>query len=648
LVTGAQPRESPPPPQTRPDRFRPIQWLPVLAVLFLVAVLALRLITDFDLGFHLRGGQWMLQHMAFHRHDVFTYTVNHNEYIALYWLFQIIIYVIYAATGFAGLSVLTAVFAVLTFYLMSVRMAKNGLPPGPAAVILLAAALAMEIRFTLRPEIITWIYLVLTLMILDDYFYRRRQRLFWLPVIMLLWTNTHGLFILGWFVIAAYNLSALVHERKFDRTLLGWSATAILASLLNPYFLKGIAFPFYLFTRLESSSVFKNVIIEFKSPWSVRATAEAPFFPAGSLYLYYFMTFASLAGLLATAKKRRLHEFLIGLGFFYVSFAAIRNVPLFIIVAAQIIASSVHDLAAAVRSRLKPGRWPRFAGPVLAGVFTACTILLGLRVITNAYYVADRRQIEFGVGLDKHAHPVAAAEFLVRNNLQGRILNDLNRGSWFIWSLPQPVFIDGRLEVMKEELFREYLGSFSPGGLAALIDKYRPQIIAFDFFASGAWHQQLRRMPDWRLIYWDETTCLWAHRDYTPELPAVPLINTVARLGIDTVLTGNGIWATLRKPSLPWFVRWGEGFYRKQPFPYELVRMGIFAYESDDFRVAGLLLLDFLQKTDGRLYDTYFNLGTLFFQVGDYPKALYCFERVLTESPGNTLARKRIREIKSR
>ena len=638
------PIQAKPDPVSRPSRPL-LWWVALAAILAVVCVLSLRLITDFDLGFHLRGGQWMLQHRSFHHLDVFTYTVNQHEYIAMYWLFQIILYVVYAISGYAGLSLLTAFFIVAAFLLLLLRMRRLRVPPAWTAALLLACAFAMEVRFALRPEIMTWIYLLLMLFVLDGYNEGRHRQLFWLPVIQLFWTNSHGLFILGWFVVTAYFVSGWVHKRKADRTLLAWSACALLASFINPYYLKGIGFPFYLLTRLQTSSVFKDFITEFKSPWSVRPTANAPFFPSAPIYLYYAAVITSAAGLALTFKKRRLHEFLLWAGFGYLSSTAIRNVPLFIIVAAQIIAVSARDLTDSLRPKFKVLK-DRIPNAVLPSAFTVLALLLALRVVTDAYYVADRRKIEFKLGLDRYAQGCGASDFILRHRLDTRILNDLNRGGWFIWALKQPVYIDGRLEVIQEGLFREYLASFEPGGLAVLIDKYQPQIIAFDYLPSIEWHYQLRQLPGWRLIYWDESSAIWARKDYAPDLPGLELIDVLPSLGIDTALTTDEADRILRHPTAPKFSRWLSGFYRHLPYPYELSKMGIFCYKNGYYREAGLCLLEFLRQTDAGLYEAYANLGAVFFWTGDNDRARYCYERVLVESPNNTLARNRLAEIR--
>lgn len=623
------------------------QWfLPLIGVFLLVIVFSLRLIIDIDIGFHLRGGQWMLENMSFHKNDVFTYTVNQNEYIAMYWFYQIILYLVYTFSGYSGLTIMNSILLVLVFSLIFTRMRLSGVPLWFATIAIFLTVCVMEIRFGIRPEVVTWIFLLLTLLILDQYNHNKKNYLFLLPMIQIFWVNFHGLFILGWIVSATYCASTWFHERRLDRTLLTWFMVTVLVSFINPYFFKGVTFPFYLFTRLQSSNIFKHVISELTSPWAIRATEGAPFFPRGALYLYYLLTFVSFAFLLITHRKRKMHDYVLLVAFFYLSCVAIRNVPLFMIIAIHIIALSVHDLITGFT--LKARTITKLSARYLPYVFLIIIILLSLRIVTNAYYISDRRFVVFGTGLHPYVHPIGAADFMLKNKLHGRIINDLNSGSWCIWQLPQPVFIDGRLEVMREKFFQEYLESFTHGGLQKLIHTYNPKMILFNSSVALKWNMQLRKMHDWRLIYWDEHSALYACHDYAPSLPAITLIEAAAHKDLDTALSDSSVWNVLTIPRTPHRTHWIEGFFKKQEYPRGLMNMGIFAYQNNEFRVAELFYLEFLKKTEGHLYEVYFNLGSLYYRRGDYEKARYCYERVLHEHPENVLARQRIKEIQRR
>ena len=136
----------------------------------------------------------------------------------------------------------------------------------------------------------------------------------------------------------------------------------------------------------------------------------------------------------------------------------------------------------------------------------------------NGYYMLSRSGIKTGAGLHTTAYPVGVGNFINTNALHERLVNDFNTGSWLEWQLPQPVFIDGRLEVMQETFFAEYLNSQQPDSLTVLLQKYKPRMVVFDYMSSGSWHRQLAKLSDeWRMVFADETAVLYLHKNYREE-----------------------------------------------------------------------------------------------------------------------------------
>ncbi len=626
----------------------PIRWLiPLVLVLGFAILLAFRQIGDTDIGFHLRGGQWMLENMKFHSQDVFTYTVTGNEYIAMYWLYQIIIYGIFHFSGYAGLTIFNVLLIALVLLLIFWRMRASDVPLGLSVLALFITAVAIEFRFLYRPEIITWILLLATLALIDQHDSRRRNLLYLLPFVQLVWVNSHGLFILGWFVAAAYFISTLIHTRVIDRQLLKWSGLSIAASFINPYFLKGIAFPFYLFTRLQSSSIFKSMISEFQSPWTMKTMGSGSFFLTAPLHWYYLISVLSLLLLILTYRKRRLHEFLLWGAFFYLSATVVRNVPLFVFIAVHLAAVSSKDILQWLASRMKRPLIPINAERALAAGFSVLVILLAARVMTNAYYLDNNRAVNHGIGLDRYAHPIGAADFINSHNLGGRILNDLNTGSWFIWQVRQPVFIDGRLEVMKENFFGEYLGTYAEHGLEMTIRKYHPRLIVFDHAARLNWQSQLAGLRDWQIIYLDDRSVIYGEENSGVMKFRFRFPEFLAGRGIDTLINDSEIWSILRKHPRSGFRKFLDGFFNKRYYAeLQPMNLALFAYNIGKLRAAELLLLDIMRNSVYYSYEMHFNLGAIYFRRGDYDKALYCYSRVLELDRDNYYARRYTSRLK--
>ncbi|OPX18385.1 hypothetical protein BXT86_01455 [candidate division WOR-3 bacterium 4484_100] len=621
------------------------KWiLAIIGIFVLIIILSLRQIIDLDIGFHLRGGEWMLKNHSFHHYDVFTYTVNQNEYIAMYWLYQIILYLVFTIGGYCGINIMNTLLIITVFLIIFLRMKSARIPLWLISVILFWAVSATEIRFSVRPEIVTWIFLALFLFILDQYVEHKKNFLFLLPVIQILWVNFHGLFILGWVTMGCYFIGEWFRRRSPDKRLLKWSLIATAVSIINPYLFKGIAFPFYLFTRLQSTSIFKDVISELASPWSGRAVTHMASLP---LYTYYVISVVTFILFIITYKKRRIYDYLLVALFFYISFTAVRNIPLFIIVAVQIIGLSIKELFSGFQyKRYHLAVFFDRNGPY---IFLVIIVLFSLRVITNAFYI-EQGGGNFGLGLDRFVHPLGAAEFITRNRLQGRILNDMNHGSWLIWGVRQPVFIDGRLEVMKERFFKEYHLSHTKGGLKKLVKKYRPDMIIYDYSypEALAWDIDLMTMTDWRPIYWDHRSVIYARKDFAVEIPTLDFLQNIAQMKIDTTIDKKRAWDILRLPSKGKSLLWLEGFYREQYFPYDLMQMAFYAYMNLKFRAAEILYLEVLRRSRYHLKNVYYNLGAVYYFGGKYKKALYCYQRVLEEEPDNKKARARIFELRNK
>src|SRR4029079_15512428 len=114
------------------------------------------------------------------------------------------------------------------------------------------------------PHLASWVLLSLVLLALETGTY-------WaLPLLMLVWVNTHSLFVLGPVAISAYVAAELFRGKEADRRLLLWAAAAVLACLVNPWGLNGLLFPLAQLAELHGSSPFKAAVTgigEFRSPY---------------------------------------------------------------------------------------------------------------------------------------------------------------------------------------------------------------------------------------------------------------------------------------------------------------------------------------------------------------------------------------------
>lgn len=618
-----------------------LQRVSVLLFFITICSFSLRYLSDHDLGFHLKGGQWIWEHNAVPDKDTYTYTVNQNDYIDSHWLFQLVVYGFFSAGGYAGVSIYVAILVTLIFTVQW-RLLRRYVSAPETIVILMSAALIIQFRFHLRPELITWLGVTFYLWVYDTYRSKPSSHIWWLCAVQMVWANCHGLFLLGWVMCGTFLISSWFHQRTLDFRLLWVTLLQPVAALLTPYGIKGLLFPFYLYTRLQENNVMNNAISEFTSVTEMQTTASSPFLPGG-LYYGFFIWVAVLVMLFGfTFSQRKLFEWMITAAFLFLAVKAVRNIPLFVFASTVMLAAAWSHTR--LRFRLKQLMVGKEA--IILNVLSYLLAIFILLLWNNGYYRLSRSGIRTGAGLHTTAYPIGVGNFINTNALDARLMNDFNTGSWLEWQLPQPVFIDGRLEVMQEKFFAEYLSSQQPDSLNVLLKKYAPQMIVFDYMSSGSWHRQLGKLKDeWRMVYADETAVLYLHKNYREEFQPLNFRLYLAQRKLTNELTELQKWEVLKtsvkgNPQRVWNALTGKLRY---PFD-ELMKPAIFAYRNKEYKVAERLYLEFLRQTDGAYYEIFVNLGSLYVQWGQADKALFCLNKALEADAGNELVLAKIRE----
>jgi tetratricopeptide (TPR) repeat protein len=211
-----------------------------------------------------------------------------------------------------------------------------------------------------------------------------------------------------------------------------------------------------------------------------------------------------------------------------------------------------------------------------------------------------------------------------------------------MWKLREQVFIDGRLEVMGEEFYQEYLTAAREGNLLNLLDKYNADIVIFPYLTNVSWLQQLRRAPIWRLAYYDTTSVIYTRANANMHIP-VPKKPETTPSGLEIPLQSRGEMLYLKRHT--GFSHWLQGFFKTRRFPVETMNLGIFFYFFDQLDEAEAFLLDALKTSRGSYYETYNNLGAVYFKKKMYKEAAFCYQAVLREQPKNIIARDRLKQI---
>ncbi|MDT8335852.1 MAG: hypothetical protein RQ753_09145 [Desulfurivibrionaceae bacterium] len=246
----------------------------------LVAVGGKQALRAGDTFWHIKAGTAMLDRRALLTTDIFSHTAFGKPWLAHEWLTEILMAAIHRVAGLDGVALFSLLIAAFTFWLLF-RLLNHFHGEGLAAFSVTVAALLSLPHLLARPHIFTWLFGVTTLYILTV----RRDKLYLLPLISLVWANLHGGFLFG-IVLQVFFIAGFIldnHPRTLtDRQewlgLLGQSRKPLLiltlsilaAALLNPHGYKLFLFPFQVSKEIFMNNIGEWIAPNLRSDWSFR------------------------------------------------------------------------------------------------------------------------------------------------------------------------------------------------------------------------------------------------------------------------------------------------------------------------------------------------------------------------------------------
>ncbi|MGB8646410.1 MAG: hypothetical protein WCF84_14320 [Anaerolineae bacterium] len=391
--------------------------------------LALQNVTDGDFWWHLRTGQYILETGSIPHQDIFSYTFAGHEWVTHEWLSQILIAGLYRLGGFPLLILVFAGITSTSFFIAFRRSTGNIYI---AALATLVGALATAILWDVRPQIIALLLTSIEFWILDRYRANKQTRAIWfLPLLMLVWVNAHGSFMLAPALVALTivgeiggrareGLSSIIRASRDQLRLAVSGVLLLLAISLNPNGLRMYAYPFEVLNE--------NSIQSFINEW------QSPDFHRIEL-LPFAVFILAVVFVLAVGRRRPSFTLVLFLVFtLFESLRSVRFIPLFVLTGIPLVADSLPPLSG------KLTRVPRWMTVSNAALLVLLSIAIG-------YYAG--LVFEAQPKAEQADFPVTAVDYLEREKPAGRLFNMYEWGGYVMWRLypEQPVFIDGRSDV---------------------------------------------------------------------------------------------------------------------------------------------------------------------------------------------------------
>lgn len=471
-----------------------------LYLLPLTISLNLFAVTDPDIWWHLRTGEWILQQGTVPVTDPFSAYGQDKPWVAYSWLFEVVIYGIVQRFGLVGLVLHDAVLSFAITYVLYVLIRRVE-PRFINSVVLTAVAIFAIAPLLLypRPWLYTILFFILELnLLLAVRISGDKRLLLLLPPIFLAWANVHiqftyGLLALGLAAIEPL-LVALFRRRLSIAELRGilrspvWLILAAcgLATLINPYHLR-IYQVFWEY--LGQAGAFKLV-----------SELSAPNFRSPDHWVALLATLGALYALGSSKQYREQPFWASMLAFGVVLFFRAQRDAWFAIVPAVVI------LAMASRKPFSERPYTLSTTQILA---TSLAIMLTCLLVVRGRGITEENLHETVSG----RYPKAAAAFVARHGYPGPLYNHFDWGGFLIWQLRAlPVSMDGRTNLHGDKRIERSVKTWA-GRRDWASD---PELSAARLVIASpdqALYSLLRLDPRYRLVYEDKVAAVFASRD---------------------------------------------------------------------------------------------------------------------------------------
>ncbi len=437
--------------------------------------------------------------------DPFIHSIeNYHWEVSHQWLAHLGAHLIHRVSGFSGLIVLKGILVTFAAALPLWVSRKKGGADFIFLLILLAALWAASSRYSLRTSLVGNTFALTTLAILltrgGGEIGKAR---FVLPPLFLLWANIHPSFPVGLgFLVFFLFFNFRSWSRQQRVTWITCLVLCLVACLANPRGPWVLAFPLRSYMDPDWARM-HAIYLEWKSPLDPEFRGHYP--------VWLAMGIIGATGLrLLVAAMKNLRQAWFPLAIFAV-------LTLLFFQAVRYITFSTLGCMVIWASLTKPGDWSWIRPGRFAAIVGLVALLLVGKVVFSGYKPHIQRQ--FRLGIDENMIPVKTADFIERENINGRIFNHHGFGAYFAyrWNGERKVFYHGAVE--DPDLYlNEYMDLFtSSSGFHRVVAKYKIDLFILRnverrLFSTASVYQYLFDSPDWELKYHDSLSLVFQKR----------------------------------------------------------------------------------------------------------------------------------------
>jgi hypothetical protein len=410
----------------------PRLWLVV--VLGAIGVMGLaRTPSAIDLAYHVKVGELMVAEHALPRTDAFAWTTAGRPWLDQNWGAQLLLYGIWRLGGFPLVVVVNALLSVAAWGLVAAACRRRTANLRVIAGAILIGYVAAVATFSARPQMFSLLLFAAELYLLEAARTRPRVALA-IPLLMVLWANLHGAFIVG-IGLLVIEVAAATWRRDRPGVVrhLVVTVASVAALLVNPWGVRVLGYAL----SLPTSRLITGQVSEW-GPTNVRQLPGVLILPAIGVLV---------VALVRAPAPQRVPEQLLRMALLGgLAFWAVRGLAWFGL------ALPVTLCALARPHPLRPAAADH-GSAALNGL-----VLVALAVALAAATPPVQRTL-FGPRPELASAPVATADWLAANPQAGRMFNYQRWGSYLEFRLgPRTqVGFDSRVELPPADRWDRYL-----------------------------------------------------------------------------------------------------------------------------------------------------------------------------------------------
>jgi len=390
-------------------------------------------LSHYDLGWHLAAGELIRTEARIPFQDPWSFTLGTRQWFNLSWLWDVVASTIFQSGGYGALVALVLACGILIAGYLTAACLGSGASAFAACIATFAACLlypaydtAPNSYLAASPNVATMVFSVV--------FYReclRPTKLLLLPVLMVLWVNLHGGFVLGFIILAVFGGGALLRrDLNGLKAIVAAGGGCLAATFVNP-----LGWKIYKGVTATLGHFVQDNIGEWL-PYS--HNVEIP----GSLPgMAYILAFVALELRYGVTTKIRVEPRILSWVSLALGLYQFRYMSLFFIFST--VPMALH------LDRFLPTRLPKpqiQRALLTAALVGACVLPLTLVRVQSALALPNMLSEQ-------------DAEYLETRLAHARVLNHWNVGGYLIFLThgSVPLFVDGRAATAyPDELLRDY------------------------------------------------------------------------------------------------------------------------------------------------------------------------------------------------